>query len=303
MIDLLAKVKERLDEIGELKKAKYPSACQGQVLAFINQKGGVGKTTMAYNFAQGLARQGKKVLCLDMDPQANLTLLFDGVIKKDEGYNLYHLLVNSVRELKSLHTPVVFKDILLEKNNLALLPGAQDLAGLDLALAQVNTTPKQLVLKRFIEKNDLTSHYDAIIIDAPPTLGLLVINILCACHGVMVPFRPDEFSKAGLKHFYQVLDEIKEMGLTEAPKILAHIPNLVDPRRKQEGLDLKRIEEDLIILSGDKKSRVVAPFYNRSQLVRALAQKKSVYDYEAVEFIELQEKFNQLTNMMSELNP
>ena len=92
-----------------------------------------------------------------------------------------------------------------------------------------------MILKRFLEKSNILNFYDYVVIDGPPTLGLLVVNILCATDGLLVPFRPDEFSRKGLGHLYGVLENIEDMGITEAPTILAHIPNLVDYRRKQEG--------------------------------------------------------------------
>ena len=75
----------------------------GKVISFINQKGGVGKTTMAYNTAHALAKNGHKVLAIDLDPQANLTLLF----KSQNELNIYHLLINSIKELKMLHAPAM----------------------------------------------------------------------------------------------------------------------------------------------------------------------------------------------------
>ncbi|MBT6326119.1 MAG: ParA family protein, partial [Bdellovibrionales bacterium] len=158
--------------------------------------------------------------------------------------------------------------------------------------------PRQLVLSKFLEKNSVLSRYDYIIVDCPPTLGLLVVNILCAAHGVIVPFRPDEFSRKGLGHFYQVLEDIEEMGVSDIPEVLAHIPNLVDLRRKQERSDLERITKDLEQAFGE--SKVTSPFYNRAQLVKSHAQKKSVYAYQSKEFEDLQGQFNNIAQIIQE---
>ena len=83
------------------KPTKNPS-----VISFLNQKGGVGKTTMCFNTAHALNKLGRKVLCIDMDPQANLSLLC-GIELGEDDYSVFNLLINSIRELKPLHTPVM----------------------------------------------------------------------------------------------------------------------------------------------------------------------------------------------------
>ncbi len=134
--------------------------------------------------------------------------------------------------------------------------------------------------------------------DCPPTLGLLVVNILCAADGVIVPFKPDEFSRKGLGHFYNVLADIEDMGVTQIPEVMAHIPNLVDIRRKQEGTDLARIVSELEDSFGDAK--LVEPFYNRTQLVKCGAQRKSVFDFNSKEFAPLQAQFNQIATIIKD---
>ncbi len=264
----------------------------GKVISFINQKGGVGKTTMAFNAAFALAKNGHKVLAIDLDPQANLTLLFQA----SNDLNIYHLLINSVKELKMLHAPAMLGSV-LAKGSVDLLPGGQELSGFDLTVASINA-PRQLVLKKFIETNGLRDRYDFIIIDCPPTLGLLVINALCASDGVIVPFRPDDFSLKGLEHFYQVIEDIGDMGIVKAPEILLHVPNLVDLRRKQENDDLtkiiKSIEEEL------GQGKVFSPFLNKAGLVKSLSSRKSVFDFKNQEFNELQEKFSGVAKRIEE---
>jgi chromosome partitioning protein len=119
----------------------------------MNQKGGVGKTTMAFNLAHAFAHEGKKVLCLDMDPQANFTSLFD---VETSDYHIYHLLINSVKELKALHTSALPSDVIIKTKqeegvHIDLLPAGQELSGFELTVAGING-PRQLILKKFIEK-------------------------------------------------------------------------------------------------------------------------------------------------------
>lgn len=264
----------------------------GKVISFINQKGGVGKTTMAFNAAFALAKNGHKVLAIDLDPQANLTLLF----QSGNESNIYHLLINSVKELKMLHAPAMLGNV-LKRGTVDLLPGGQELSGFDLTVAGI-TAPRQLVLKKFIETNGLKDRYDYIIIDCPPTLGLLVINALCASDGVIVPFRPDDFSLKGLEHFYQVLEDIDDMGIVKAPEIFLHVPNLVDLRRKQENDDLTKIMESIEKELGPGK--IFSPFLNKAGLVKSLSGRKSVFDFKSQEFSELQEKFSGVAKKIEE---
>lgn len=264
----------------------------GKVISFINQKGGVGKTTMAFNAAHALARKGHKVLAIDLDPQSNLTLLFQA----GNELNIYHLLVNSVKELKMLHAPAMLGSV-MSRGAVDLLPGGQELSGFDLTIAAINA-PRQLVLKKFIELSGLLDRYDFIIIDCPPTLGLLVINALCASDGVIVPFRPDDFSLKGLEHFYQVIADISDMGIVKAPDVFLHVPNLVDLRRKQESDDLAKIIQSIDAELGVGK--VFSPFLNKAGLVKSLSSRKSVFDFKNQEFSELQDKFSGVAQRIEE---
>lgn len=272
---------------------------RARVFTFLNQKGGVGKTTMAYHTAYALNKKGHKVLCIDLDPQANLSLLFGIDTSITGSDHIHHLLINSVRELKALHRPVLWSELVQTQRGVDIIPAGQELSGLELTVAAINL-PRQLVLKRFFEKSGILDAYDAVIIDAPPTLGLLVVNILCASDGLLVPFRPDEFSRKGLGHLNEVLEDVAEMGVSQVPKVLGHIPNMVDNRRKQEGSDLDRIDRDIKDLSHIGAGKVLAPFYNRASLVKCQAQKKSVYDFQSKEFAPLQGQFDQIANLIDQ---
>lgn len=263
---------------------------QGKVISLLNQKGGVGKTTMAFNLAYALASQGKNVLCLDMDPQGNLTLLFN---KAPSEFSLFHLLINSVRELKALHRPVVLSDILQGSNGVDLIPGGQDLSGFELTVAGISA-PRQMILNRFIDKQGLRETYDYIVIDSPPTLGLLVVNVLCASDGILVPFQPDQFSRSGLNHFHDVLENIEDMGIVDGPKILGYIPNLVEGRRKQVNEDFELIKQEI------GEDLIFSSIPNRVQLVKSSAMKKSVFDFQSKEYNELQGQFIQMAQHIQE---
>ena len=281
-----------------LKPTQTTPQNQGKIVALMNQKGGVGKTTMAFNLAHAFAHQGKKVLCLDMDPQGNFTSLFDLEIPEK---HIHHLLVNSLKELKALHTSVLLSDVIIKTKQedgvmIDVLPAGQELSGFELTVAGINA-PRQLILKKFIEKYELRSQYDVIVIDGTPTLGLLVVNILCAADGVLYPFVPDRFSEQGLKNILQVVSDIGEMEITSTPKNLGYIPNLFDIRRKQAGSDLAHIKETL------GEAYVYEAFTNKVQFGKSLAQRKSVFQYKSVEYKDLQRQFTEMTeNVHRELH-
>ena len=247
---------------------------------------------MAFNLAHAFHQQGKKVLCIDMDPQANFSSLFELEANEDRK-NIHHLLINSVKELKALHTPALLTDVVFKsQDGIDLIPSGQELSGFELTVAGING-PRQLILKKFIEKYELRNLYDVIIIDGPPTLGLLVVNILCAVDGVLYPFVPDRFSEQGLKNIQQVVEDIAEMEITSTPKNLGYIPNLFDTRRKQANEDLIHIKETL------GEATVYEPFTNKVQFGKSLAQKKSVFHFKSSDFKDLQQQFMSMSENLS----
>ncbi len=262
---------------------------KSKIIALMNQKGGVGKTTMAYNVAHALNSQGKKVLCIDMDPQFNFSLLFNHDPREQE-FNIHHMLINSIRELKSLHSGAFISDVIIKNDNgIDLIPAGQELSGFELTVAGINA-PRQLILKKFIEKNHLNEKYDYIVIDGPPTLGLIVVNILCACDGVLFPFIPDSFSEQGLKNIRNVLLDIEDMGIVQPPKILGYIPNLYEGRRKKSREDFEHIRDEFT------DGEIFEPFLNRANFAKSMANRKSVFDYEASDYKELQGQFLNVIN-------
>lgn len=270
------------------KPSQVDTKSGAQVIALMNQKGGVGKTTMAFNLAHAFSHQGKKVLCIDMDPQGNFSSLFD-IPQNDDRRNIHHLLINSVKELKALHTATFLNDVLIKgEDGIDLIPSGQELSGFELTVAGINA-PRQLLLKKLIEKLELRSQYDVIIIDGPPTLGLLVVNILCATDGVLYPFVPDRFSEQGLKNIQQVVTDIAEMEITATPKNLGYIPNLFDTRRKQATTDLEQIKVTL------GEATVHEAFTNKVQFGKSLAARKSVFHFKSNEYKDLQRQFVAMT--------
>lgn len=279
------------------KKRDRRRNSSGRVIAVLNQKGGVGKTTITYNLAHAFARGGKKVLCIDMDPQANLSLLFNYPLDNGQP-NIYHLLINMVGRLKEQHQSLLPADVIEKHDGIDILGAGQILSGFELNVAGVPGA-RQLYLKRFLDKNDLPDRYDYIIIDGPPTLGLLVVNILCACDGVLVPFQADSFSGMGLVHFHEVLDQIGEMNITDVPEVIGYIPNLVPGKSQSYRRKYMSMMEELSENVG--QLRVFEPFYVHNQLTRANDKKCSVFSFNSREYHDVQKRFIRLAVAVDDL--
>lgn len=162
-----------------------------QVISIVNQKGGVGKTTTALNLGYGLAERGGKVLLIDADPQANLTMSL-GIDHPDELHNTLHHLLSLVIEEKSLPDR---KEYILSFGNLDLIPSSLELSASELNLMQAMS--RELVLDEIIRP--LREVYNFIIIDNMPSLGLLTINALTASDRVLIPTSTQFLSAKGLE--------------------------------------------------------------------------------------------------------
>lgn len=166
------------------------------VLAFANQKGGVGKTTSTVNLAASLGLLGKKVLLVDFDPQGNAT---SGVgIEKTEDNSAYDLIMGA-NPYNCIHKT--------EFENLDALPSEISLAGAELELVDVKD--RQYKLKNALDT--LRNDYDFMLIDCPPSLGLLTINALSAADGVVVPMQCEYFALEGLSQLTLTISQIKRL--------------------------------------------------------------------------------------------
>ncbi|MBU9722307.1 MULTISPECIES: ParA family protein [Bacillaceae] len=165
----------------------------GRVIAIANQKGGVGKTTTAVNLSACLAHVGKKTLIIDIDPQGNTTSGV-GIDKGDVDECIYNVLV----EDQKAANVVVSTNV----ENLYILPSTIQLAGAEIEL--VPTISREVRLKRAIEQ--IKDDYDYIIIDCPPSLGLLTINSLTASNSVLIPVQCEYYALEGLS---QLLNTVR----------------------------------------------------------------------------------------------
>ena len=172
-----------------------------KVIAITNQKGGVGKTTTAVNLGTGLVRQGKRVLLIDTDPQASLTLSL-GVTKPDELNSTITNVMTNVVEDKDISPGY---GIITSLEGVDLMPANIELSGIEIRL--VNEMSRERVLKHYVDT--VRQNYDYILIDCMPSLGMMTLNALCAADSVIIPTQPEFLSAKGLEQLLATIGRIR----------------------------------------------------------------------------------------------
>lgn len=171
------------------------------VIAVVNQKGGTAKTTTVENLGVGLAREGKKVLLVDTDPQGSLTISL-GYPRPDElEITLFDLLNKTINE----DSVSAGEGILHQAEGIDLIPANISLAGLEVAL--VNTMNRERILKQFLEP--VKGNYDYVLLDCMPSLGMLTVNALAAADAALVPVQANYLSAKGLEQLLQTINKVK----------------------------------------------------------------------------------------------
>ena len=172
------------------------------VIAVVNQKGGTAKTTTVENLGIGLAREGKKVLLVDTDPQGSLTISL-GYPRPDElEITLFDLLNKTINE----DSVTAGEGILHQAEGIDLIPANISLAGLEVAL--VNTMNRERILKQFLEP--VKGNYDYVLLDCMPSLGMLTVNALAAADAALVPVQANYLSAKGLEQLLQTINKVKQ---------------------------------------------------------------------------------------------
>jgi chromosome partitioning protein len=195
----------------------------GKVIALANQKGGVAKTTTTLNLAVAFAEEGHRILCVDMDPQGNLTMS-QGIDPDTLSKSMFDVLVHRISIREVIH-----------KREIDIAVASIDLAGAEIAMSAM-IGRERLLQKALAEVAD---DYDFVFIDTPPSLGLLTINALTAANKVIVPVQCEYLSMRGLVQLQNTLAMIKE-NLNPDVEIEGIVATLVDLRtlHAQEAIDL-----------------------------------------------------------------
>jgi chromosome partitioning protein len=242
--EVMAPVRERTPAsvlrapAGDATEGEDPSGAT--VISFANQKGGVAKTTTTLNLAVAFKESGHRVLCVDLDPQGNLTMSQGIDPDKVEG-SMYDVLVDKVPISEIIH-----------QREIDIAVASIDLAGAEIAMST------QIGRERSLEKAlaEVKQDYDFVCIDTPPSLGLLTINALTASNKVIVPVQCEYLSMRGLVQLQNTLEMIKE-NLNPGVEIEGILPTMLDSRTVHAKEAVEILEEnfgDLVFKSRIKKA-------------------------------------------------
>lgn len=226
----------------------------GIIVSLLNHKGGVGKTTSAINIGAGLVELGKKVLLIDLDPQANLTISL-GIPRQKT--TIYEALRGEAELTPYAHKP-----------NLDVITSSLDLSGAEMEL--INEAGREFILRELLSQ--VTDDYDFILIDCPPSLGLLTLNALTSSRFVLIPLQTEFLAVQGLAKIKQVIDKVK-FRLNKQVEMAGVIATMYDSRRVLN----RDVVETIHKYFGDK----VFNTYIRDNvaLAEAPAQRKDIFDY------------------------
>lgn len=213
-----------------------------KIIALANRKGGVGKSTSTYNIGVSLARRNKKVLLIDLDPQASLTICA-GLEPYDYDNNIVALLQG---------TPNPTDCVQSIKDNLSIITSNTDLANLEVGL--VTRTMRELILKKALKQ--IKSAYDYILIDCPPQLSILTINALSAADYVLIPSKTDYLSYRGIEQLLDTIAVTKE-ECNENLEILGVIATMYESKIADCRDVLSALEENYNVIAVTKKLSIV----------------------------------------------
>jgi chromosome partitioning protein len=234
------------------------------IYAVVNQKGGVGKTTTSVNVAAELALSGKKVLVVDADPQANATSGL-GVDKAAVEHSLYDVLVEGM-DIKS----AILHDV-ASIPGLDLLPSSLDLSGAEMVMYTEQNLQREFILKKALK--NIAPNYDFILIDGPPSLGLLTVNILAAAERLLIPIQCEYYALEGISQLLMVIERIR-VDLNKNLAIALVILTMQDSRTNLSGQVIEEVRD----FFGDKVAKTMVPRNVRLSEAPSFGRPISLYD-------------------------
>lgn len=212
------------------------------IISVINQKGGVAKTTSTFNLAGNLANEGFKVLQVDIDPQASLTIA-NGIEPSELNKSIYNVFCEGIN----------IKEVIYHvEESLSICVSNLDLSVAEISL--VNMMARETVLKKAL--NEVKRDFDYILIDCPPNLGLLTINALCASNSVLIPVSTDYLSLRGVDLLIQTVNKVKD-NLNENLEVLGLIATMYDSRTRHSNEILEVFEQNHRVLGTVSNSVLV----------------------------------------------
>jgi chromosome partitioning protein len=202
-----------------------------KVVAVANQKGGVGKTTTAVNLSACVAAVGQRVLLFDLDPQANAT---SGVgLEKVEGASAYRVLLGDGNLLEKVQRTAF--------ERLDVIPSEMDLCGADIELARVDDHLRQVT--RALQPVLESGRFDVVIVDCPPSLGVLTLNAFAAADGLLVPLQCEYYALEGISMLNRILAQLRDNGVNPRLELLGVVMTMYDGRTKLANQVVSEVRE------------------------------------------------------------